>query len=434
LKELKELDRNFRLSVLVGGICRTLQEPLVPATKMDQASPLPGALLMLALSLVIPSVGAVQKYTGLFGLAAYVLAVGAALVAGLRFAPARLLALITARRCIWLAGATLVLLLGVFALVYPLANAGVVGGGTDRDEALNIAIQELLRGRYPYYPKTYLNAPISPLPGSLLLAAPFVLLGNSAYQNMFWIAAFYLMVARYMHDPRVAFLACWTVLGLSPLFWQEFVTGGDLLANSLFVCVFTLLTLHVHQTPSTRSWKKVAAALLLGIGLASRLNYLLVVLPIGAWLWRSIGRQAALAYMALTCITAACVTLPFYFYDPAGFSPLHTFRKVDQFGALLPFAGSLIIALSALTALLLALYPLHHDPAAFFRACALPQAVPILAGLIFYLLLQRLDYTFPGYGFSFLWFGLLSGWLQIARTGVLYAHSDAQKATCSASL
>jgi hypothetical protein len=348
---------------------------------------------------------------------------------GYRFVIPWFFSMLSERMAGWLAGATLLALVVIFAIVYPIANSGVVGGGTDRDEALNIAVQELLNGRYPYYPKTYLQAPISPLPGSVLLAMPFVVLGNSAYQNIFWIAVFYLLVARYFADQRVALLLSWTALALSPLFWQEFVTGGDLLANSLFVCVFTILMGRIQLQPDANTQQKIAIALLLGVGLASRPNYLLLLLPIGSLLWQARGWRVAAAYTALTLLIAAIITLPFYFYDPAGFSPLHTFRKVDQFSTLLPFAGMLILLLSGLTAVLLALRPLLARPAAFFRACALPQAVPIVAGLIFYAIARRLDYTFPGYGFSFMWFGLLAAGLQVKQTSVLYSHPDALKSS-----
>jgi hypothetical protein len=222
------------------------------------------------------------------------------------------------------------------------------------------------------------------------------------------------------------------ILALSPVFWQEFVTGGDLLANSLFVCVFTILLLHVDLSSPEKSTKRKLIAIFFGIGLSSRLNYLLLLFPIYSLLWQAYGWRFALKYIALICVTVAIVTLPFYIYDPAGFSPLHTLRKVDQFGAFLPFAGPLLVALSGLTALLLAARSLHEQPVAFFRACALPQAVPIVAGLIFYAIRGRLDYTFPGYGISFLWLGALTAWLQIVRTNVSCTHPDALETPSSA--
>ncbi|HET9223611.1 MAG TPA: hypothetical protein VFO07_13955, partial [Roseiflexaceae bacterium] len=374
----------------------------------------------------------VQKYTGLPGSVGYIAVALLALLVGSRYVVPWLLTVCSKRLAIGLAIAAWLVLLLAFVLVYPIANAGVVGGGTDRDEALNIAVWESLAGRYPYYPRTYLNAPISPLPGSILLAMPFALLGNSAYQNLFWIAAFYLLIGSYFSDHRVALLVSGTVLALSPLFWQEFLTGGDLLANSLFVCIFTVLFVQAHQFPTSNSAKRIIAAILFGVGLSSRLNYLLLIFPVCSLLWQTHGRRYTLKYMAIICTTVVIVTLPFYIYDPAGFSPLHTLRKVDQFGAYLSFAGPLIVATSALIALLLSIRPLRDDPTAFLLACALPQAIPIMAGLIFYSARGRMDYTFPGYGFSFMWFGILAACMQIMRTSVSYPHPDALKSPSSA--
>src|SRR5262245_47016902 len=117
-----------------------------------QALPI-GALLTLAFSLIVPSIGAVQKYTGLAGLAAYVVIVLVALFVGYRYVIRRVLAAFSERAAIGYAVTIWLVLLVAFAVVYPIANAGVVGGGTDRDEALNIAVRELLAGRYPYYPR-----------------------------------------------------------------------------------------------------------------------------------------------------------------------------------------------------------------------------------------------------------------------------------------
>ena len=380
---------------------------------------------MLVLALVVPSVGVVLKYTGPLGLVVYSIGALAALWLGYRAVVPWLLPRFSEQSIFWLAGATFLVLTAAFAFVYPIANSGVVGGGTDRDEALNIAVEALLRGQYPYYLKTYLNAPISPLPGSLLLAAPFVLLGNSAYQNLFWVAVLFLTLARFVGDPRVALLLLWTVLGLSPLFWQEFVTGGDLLANSIFVCVFVLLTMQAYQGPTSLGWQKLVAVGLLGVGLASRPNYVLLLLPVFFWIWRAQGLRQAFLATAVASGVAAALTLPFYFYDPDGFSPLHAFRKVGQFSAMLPFAGALIVVMSGLVALALALRLRKADQVVFFRACALPQALPVAIGLAFYFVAGRLDYTFPSYGFSFLWFCVLAAWCQIDRTSVLIAHSNA---------
>jgi len=71
-------------------------------------------------------------------------------------------------------------------------------GASDNDDAIDVAIDELRAGRYPYYPRTFLNGPLSPLPGALLLALPFYLVGDSALQNVFWIAVFFWLRMRSM--------------------------------------------------------------------------------------------------------------------------------------------------------------------------------------------------------------------------------------------
>ena len=52
---------------------------------------------------------------------------------------------------------------------------------------VRVALTELASGRYPYTATTYLGNPITPLPGALLLAAPFWwVTGSAAWQNVAW--------------------------------------------------------------------------------------------------------------------------------------------------------------------------------------------------------------------------------------------------------
>ncbi len=145
-------------------------------------------LALLTLVLAGPSLGKLQKYLGAPAMVGYLLALGPVLWWLLHRAwPAFATRCAQSRRtllfCV-LAGVAL--LTTAFAVVYPIADSGVVAGGSDRDEALDIAVEELLNGRYPYHRRTEVSGPhalggtrISPLPGSFLLATPFVLFGAS---------------------------------------------------------------------------------------------------------------------------------------------------------------------------------------------------------------------------------------------------------------
>lgn len=383
------------------------------------------SILPLALCLICPSIGAVAKYLGVVGACAYSIIVVLALFVFWRYVLPALSNVLTTRRSIALAAITCAAMLALFAVVYPYANAGMVGGGTDRDDALNVAVHELLNDRYPYYPRTYLGAPISPLPGALVLAMPFVLLGNSAYQNIFWLMLLLIAFAYYLGRWSQALMLFWLALACAPVLWQEFLTGGDLLANSAIVTLFMLLTLHVFRGPRPQIRQMLLPGLLLGIGLSSRANYLLVLAPLLVLLWKQSGRRVALGYTAYVLLVAAVITVPFYLYDPAGFSPLHTLHKVTQFDSRLPYAGALIGGLSALLALVLSVRVRPGAPAQFWYACALPQLMPIVIGLLLYASAGKLDYTYPGYGLSCLWFALLAAWHQMTRTNVLFARSDA---------
>ena len=231
----------------------------------------------LAFCLVFPSCGVIQKYFGNLGLLIYLVAASAVLWISYRYLSELFLSRLSERQTQFLAVATFIALIAVFALVYPKANVHVAGKGSDADDALNLAVIELRQGRYPFYVQTYLQNPVANFPGAILLAAPFVLLGTSAYQNLFWLAAFFLAVSRLTRSWRRGLILLWTLLIFSPVVMSYVVTGGDDLANSIYVLLFILLTVIWVSSADAPAWKRVLAALLLGVGLSSRANFLLVL-------------------------------------------------------------------------------------------------------------------------------------------------------------
>jgi len=160
------------------------------------------ALLGLSTSLIVPSTAIIQKYSDLISVLLYVIVSTFILFIIANYISTRKLPSLSDKQFLLLIGILFTALIFIFFIVYPLANSGILGKGSDRDEALNIAIEELMAGHYPYYAKTYLDHPISPLPGSLLLASPFAILGNSAYQNFFWLFLFLITTKFYFQSKK----------------------------------------------------------------------------------------------------------------------------------------------------------------------------------------------------------------------------------------
>src|SRR5207302_5875245 len=216
----------------------------------------------------------VQIYFGNVGVFIYLAAAACLLWLVCSYAP-RYLSPISEGQALFLAAATLIGLVLIFAFVYPKANVHLPGKGSDADDALNLAVNELLHGRYPYYARTYLDNPVANLPGTIFLAVPFALLGNSAYQNFFWLMMFFIAISLSVRSWRLGLMFFWVILIFSPVVMYYLVTGGDDPANAIYVLVFLLWLVHcVHV--DARQWKTAMAAALLGVGLSSRTNFLLV--------------------------------------------------------------------------------------------------------------------------------------------------------------
>jgi hypothetical protein len=116
------------------------------------------------------------------------------------------------------------------------------------------------------------------------------------------------------------------VVAVAPASLHDSLTGGDLLANGLYVALatFVLLKCIVLQ----RSWLVVCfCAALLGIVLSSRLHFLVIVPLLLIALWRASYYRETILAAALVVLGFLGVTLPFYLHDPYQFAPLHTLNK-----------------------------------------------------------------------------------------------------------
>ena len=323
---------------------------------------------------------------------------------------------LTERQAAWLIFLTLTLLLVAFLIIYPQADAGVVGGGSDSDDALDLAATELIHGRYPYYPTTYLDNPISPLPGAVILALPFVVLGGSAYQNLFWLLLFVQMMKQQLKSNRRTLLGLWLLLLLAPVVPYQLMVGSDYVANAIYSLLAVYWLVSAEKAGQARfTWQMLAAAIFMGFAFCSRLQFLLLLPLVYAFLWSRVGIRQATLRMGLVALVLISLILPFYLYDPAGFSPLHTLGELDELDPVLPHASLVVAGLNLLLAMGLAsrgrYLSLRRQTTieiqSLFNECAAVLVFSVVwAVVLSWLLLGRLFFGFAGYGVFGLFFAM----------------------------
>jgi hypothetical protein len=364
----------------------------------------------LAFSLLFAGIQQVEKYLGLTGVALYLMGGIAILLTSRRYLIPRFVGRVTDKLAWILVLGTLAGLLLMFFVVYPVADSGVIGGGSDSDDALNLATKALLNHQYPYDIETYLGAPATYLPGSLLLAVPFVMLGNAAYQNVFWLALLILATNSYLKDIRQAVLLCWITLLCSSVL-QSLVTGAELLASSIYMVLFVLFAMKSCLAERKRWFRWVAAALL-GIGLSSRGNYLLLIPVICSTTIQRVGWKETAGYAAVTGGVFLAVTLPFWLYDPQTFwaaCVLEQNSLATVVDPIVPHASLALPLASALFALGLSLRRMKNWQSDLLSNCAYTQAFPVLTMFILFGI-PNLEFGYTRYGMHFLFFGALASW------------------------
>ncbi|MCB1824199.1 MAG: hypothetical protein KDJ54_06280, partial [Candidatus Competibacteraceae bacterium] len=187
--------------------------------------------------------------------------------------------------------AALLIVTVLFSLVFPSLNRGeIISGGSDRDEALNVATQALLDRQYPYTATGAVPAsnssvgpggnPISPLPGELILAAPFVALtGEGAWQNPFWLGVFWITLAwclgaKTAFQPAPASGVLLLLLSSPTITAGEIIAGGDLLTISLILLI-SCIWIRRAEHPVSR----MLAGILCGLAIATRPHFF-IILPL----------------------------------------------------------------------------------------------------------------------------------------------------------
>ena len=307
----------------------------------------------------------------------------------------------------------IVIVLIVPYFLYPIANLGFKGGkGSDADEGVVTAVKALINFKYPYYTKSCLGNPVGPLPGSLILSIPFVLLGSMALQNIFWLTILFLCLKRILGDWRYSLLFIWTLMFTSPESLHELIVSGYKLSSTIIVLVFLILLIDYLSRNNISYWKKYLSAIFLGIALSSRGDLILILPVFFSFLIQNLGLKKSIKYLLIVLMAFVTVTLPFYLYDPFGFTPLQV-----QSGKILyldPVLNLIKVILIITACLLISMQKIKNNKIKFLEGCAIILLIaPLLAIATSCIEFGRLDFSDLSYSFSSYVFILLAYFLRV---------------------
>lgn len=355
---------------------------------------------LLAAALFFTSAGTVHKYGGPAGLAVYAAACAAGFVI-----LGRLLSRPLTPRAERTAGVFtacgFILLLAAFIFIYPKTNAGIFGPGSDRDEDLSRACALTLSGLSPYGELTYSGHPVQAMPGMIAAALPFHAAGNAAYGNLFWLAALFAALRRQCRSTARASLVFWALLFLSPEILREFLTGGTLLTNALFISIAVYWLIDAADSPAPA--RLSASSALLGALLSSRPNYLLLLPVLAVHLYKKRGARAAFLSLGTVLAALAAVTVPLLMKDPAHFPSAGSFNIFERLAGTLPMSAAMPAIFAVLSALLA--FRTGTQRADLFRMSGIVQLLPAASLFFVWLATNGANaFSFTGYGVASLFF------------------------------
>jgi glycosyltransferase involved in cell wall biosynthesis len=375
----------------------------------------PAGFWIIAFCLAFPSL-TIFKHFGLKMISGYVLFVLSALFV-FRKTTRIWQGVLTGWRGAVASGVGLLAFLIAYLLVHPLiamdgfAVFGRSFGASDADHALDVAVSALRAGVYPYYEKTFLGNPITPMPGALFLAVPFHFLGNVGLQNFFWLLLLVCWIAKRACSWVVAATLIGVVCLLSPNVAYTTLTGSDHVANAIYVMLvgaFALESAHHRKHLLQTSF----ACACFGLVMSSRANFVLLFPLWGGCLLAATDRNwhRTTVFFAIAVLVFVGVTFPFYLYDPGGFSPLHTADKLRA-GGQANWAPVLIPALAGVLSFLLGVFQDRYRQDFFFRAAFVVQAAVIVSSFLLDSFLgRRPAWGQTHFGIFFMFFGLVAWW------------------------
>jgi hypothetical protein len=233
-----------------------------------------------------------------------------------------------------------------FAVLYPISLKHSSNSGSDREDALRIELNAVHHHQYPYSVRTFLGHLPTPLPGAMLLAAPFYAIGHTAWQNLLWIALFFVFTLRFFRFRATALVYLAAFLIFAPAQLSDLTSGGDYCINFFYVAIAVALFSHSLQQ---RLYFSIPAALFLGMTLSSRAIFIFMLVPLVALALQRTNRFRT--FFLIAVVLAACATITLPIFTPA---PLpHLFQQLQQTSTKLRFLPPALHAQWTLPALAL---------------------------------------------------------------------------------
>jgi hypothetical protein len=179
-----------------------------------------------------------------------------------------------------------------------------------------------------------------------------------------------------------------------------------------------MITRVVPDTDSAL-WKKVFTAIFFGVALSSRANYFVLLPLVFSMLVQNAGWRTAILYSTITCIALGVVTLPFYLYNPEGFSPLHVRGFFENFDSVIPQIKIVFPLAMGAVAVIFAFQRMDEGQTTLLRNCAIVQGLPILLAVVLSSAeAGELTFALVSYGASSLFFGTVAVWASLALSQV----------------
>jgi hypothetical protein len=207
-------------------------------------------------------------------------------------------------------------------------------------------------------------------------------------------------------DLRLASLLLLTVFVFSPDTVYSLIQGWDYLTNSIYILIPAIGILYCLKNQLSPRWT-LMCSMLLGVGLSSRANFLMLVpiLFFGMIKWSNI--RTAIMFMAICLAVFALVTLPFFLYDPAHFTPFHTAGKLDM-GGRFPMLPKIIFLVGVAISFFLGMTLTHvKNIEQVVGRCYLVQLFAVLSGFVIASIqIGRPNLEYPHFGVLVLLFGV----------------------------